>query len=293
MEYRHRSVLLKESVKYLIKNIDGIYVDCTIGGGGHALHILQNIYKKGFLIGFDKDRDAIEASLERLKIFSPSFLLIKADFKDIDVWLSKIGVPKVDGVIADLGISSYQVDNRERGFSFKSEVLPDMRMDKESNLSAWDVLNNFSSQKLADIFRKYGEIKRAQQVATLIKKNLKHITTAEELSELIKKEFPKRGKIHPATLVFQALRIYVNDELGALESFLSKIPFVVKKGGRVVIISYHSLEDRIVKEFFKKSPEFSVITKKPIVPTYEEIKLNRRARSAKMRVCEVRGRDEK
>ncbi len=291
MEYTHKSVLLKESIEYLVKDKDGIYVDCTIGGGGHALHILQRIYKKGFLIGFDKDRDAIEASLERLRIFSPSFLLIKADFKDIDVWFSRLGLPKVDGVIADLGISSYQVDNRERGFSFKSEVLPDMRMDKESSLSAWDVLNSFSSQKLADIFQKYGEIKRAHQVATLIKKNLKHIKTAEELSELIKRELPKRGKIHPATLVFQALRIYVNDELGALESFLSKLPFIVKRGGRIVIISYHSLEDRIVKDFFRGSPEFSIITKKPIVPTHDEIKTNRRARSAKMRVAEISGRD--
>ncbi len=293
MEYVHVPVLLKESISYLVEEESGLYVDATLGGGGHAFHILQKIYGKGFLIGFDKDKEAILTSLRRLAVFAPYFLLIKGDFRDIDRSLSRVGIEKVDGVIADLGISSYHVDNKERGFSFKSEVLPDMRMDRDSGISAWEVLNTYSVDRLAEIFREYGEIKRAYQVATFIKKHIKAIKSAEELSELIKKEFPKRGRIHPATLVFQALRIHVNDELGALKAFLSKLPSLVKKGGRVVIISYHSLEDRIVKEFFRNYPGYSVITKKPIVPTFQEIRENRRARSAKMRVSEIVGGDER
>ena len=286
MEYFHRPVLLEESIAYLVQNKEGIYVDCTLGGAGHTAHILEKIYPEGFVIGFDKDRDAIYTSIKRLKRFDPSFLLIKGDFRETDVWLKKIGVDKVNGVIADLGISSYQVDNKDRGFSFSSKVLPDMRMDKTKGKSAWDVLNESSVSLLSEIFSTYGEIKRSYEVASFIKRNLRKIKSAEELSELLKKRFPKRGRIHPATLVFQALRIYVNDELGALKDLLFSLPHILNSGGRVVIISYHSLEDRMIKNFFKSSQELKVITKKPITPTYKEIRENRRARSAKMRVAE-------
>lgn len=287
MEYNHTPVLLNESVKYLITDKNGIYVDATIGGGGHASFILKTIWPNGFLIGCDKDRDAINVALKRLREFSPRFLIVKSDFRDLDTWLFKIGIKKVDGILADLGISSYHVNNKDRGFSFTSEVLPDMRMDQEGDESAWDVLNNVSLSTLIKIFKEYGEIKRARDVAIFIKQNLKNIKSAKDLSDLIKRKFPKRGKIHPATLVFQALRIYVNDELGALSIFLSKLPYILKVKGRVVIISYHSLEDRIVKNFVKDSPYFEFVVKKPIVPNYEEIRYNRRSRSAKMRVLEL------
>ncbi len=270
----------------MVQNKKGIYVDCTLGGAGHTTYILEKIHPEGFVIGFDKDRDAIYTSIKRLRRFDSSFLLINGDFREIYIWLERIGIEKVDGVLADLGISSYQVDNKERGFSFSSEVLPDMRMDKTKGKSAWDVLNESSVSLLSEIFSTYGEIKRSYEVASFIKKNLKKIKSAEDLSELLKKRFPKRGRIHPATLVFQALRIYVNDELGALKDLLFNLPHVLNPGGRAVIISYHSLEDRIVKNFFRDSEDFEVITKKPITPTYREIRENRRARSAKMRVAE-------
>ncbi len=288
MEYHHTPVLLDEVLEYLIHKNSGIYVDCTLGGGGHSASILEKVYKNGFLIGFDKDPEAISVSLKRLRRFSPSFLLIKGDFRDIDNWLFRIGISKVDGILSDLGISSYHVDNKERGFSFRSEVLPDMRMDQSMGESAWDVLVNSSVDTLTRIFRDYGEIKKAHDLALYIKRHIKEIKSAKDLADISKKVLPKKGRIHPATLVFQALRIYVNDELGALKEFLGKISNVLSPHGRVVIISYHSLEDRLVKDFLRDSTDFQLITKKPIKPGFEEVKRNKRARSAKMRVAEKR-----
>ena len=184
--------------------------------------ILKIIFPHGFLIGFDKDREAILASLYKLKDYSPNFLLIKSDFRTIDTWLEQIGIEKVDGIFFDLGISSYQIDNKERGFSFRSDILPDMRMNQEMGEGAWEVIKKISASELSYIFKKYGEIKNPSKMVRLIKKNIKNISTANELANLIEANFPKKRKIHPATLVFQALRIFVNDELNALEDLLSE-----------------------------------------------------------------------
>jgi 16S rRNA (cytosine1402-N4)-methyltransferase len=295
----HSPVLLNESIEALQIKPDGIYADLTFGGGGHSMAILENL-RGGTLYAFDQDPDAEENAR---RINSKSFRFIKSNFKYIDKFLKLHGVKQVDGILADLGVSSHQIDTPERGFSTRFDGELDMRMDKTAGKSARQVINKYAEEDLHKIFGMYGEIKNARTLAAAIVKarNEKQIKTNDDLKAVLNELAPKNREFKYFAQVFQALRIEVNDELDVLKEMLMRCVHVLKPGGRLVVISYHSLEDRIVKNFFKTG-KFSgevekdvygneikplkSITKRPIVPNVLELTENNRARSAKMRVAE-------
>lgn len=288
MKNVHIPVLLEEVLSF-IKDDYSVVFDGTFGGGGHSLAILKK-FNNIKVIATDIDEDALLRGKEIVED-NNRLVLLKENFKNIDIVLKKLGIEKVDFILADLGVSSNLIEDNERGFSFMIDGPLDMRMDKQLEIDAKYIINNYSVKDLADIFEKYGEEKKALKIAKHIIEERKKspIVTTKRLSEVVCKVIRKQKGIHPATLVFQALRIYVNKELDSLEEFLEKAINLLNIGGRVAVISFHSLEDRIVKNFFKEKEKerlLKILTKKPIAPKFEEVKVNRRARSAKMRVGE-------
>ena len=301
----HKSVLLNECLEYLNLTETSIVVDCTLGYGGHSSHILEKI-KRGFLFAFDQDKDAIKYSDERLGQISDNYEIIYSNFINIEAELKKRNVSKVDGILYDLGVSSPQLDFKERGFSFHEDAPLDMRMDQNNSLSAYEVVNNYSENELVRIFFDYGEEKYSKKIAREIVKQRqqKEIKTTMELVEIIKNSVPEKYKRehHPARKVFQAIRIEVNKELDVFEKSLYQALDMLKVNGRICVITFHSLEDSICKKIFNEVSKIDEMAKKlPIVPdTYlpkfkviakvkpsdEEILENKRARSAKLRVIE-------
>lgn len=290
----HQSVLLNKSISYLNLSKGAVVVDATVGGGGHSEEILKNILPGGRLIGIDADRDALAIAAQRLKDFNGSFTLVNDNFRNIDRILKKENIKNVDAVLLDIGISSYQLEDASRGFSVRSDAALDMRMDRSSDITAYDVVNRYKEGKLSEIIARFGEERFHSRVARFIKdaRERKAIETTGELAAIVKRAIGykyRNLKIHPATRTFQAIRIFVNDELGALEEALKSAIFWLKTGGRIVVISFHSLEDRIVKNMFKgysKLGVLKIITKKPLIPEREEVIDNPRSRSAKLRVAE-------
>lgn len=270
-------------------------VDATVGGGGHSEEILKNILPGGRLIGIDADPAALAIARDRLKSFGGSFTLVNDNFRNIDRILKIQNIKNVDAVLLDIGISSYQLDDATRGFSIRSDASLDMRMDQQSSgITAYDVVNKYKKDKLSEIIEKFGEERFHNRIAGQIKdaRERKRIETTGELAAIVKRAVGykyRNLKVHPATRTFQAIRIFVNDELGALEEALKSAIFWLKPGGRIVVISFHSLEDRIVKNMFKgysKLGVLKIITKKPLIPEREEVIKNPRSRSAKLRVAE-------
>lgn len=292
MIFKHIPVLLNEVLDLLCIKPEGIYIDCTIGEGGHAEAALDIIHPKGFLIGIDCDETVLETARERLEKFAGSFKLVHDNFSNILDVCSRLNIKAVDGIILDVGISSYQIDNPERGFSFNKDGPLDMRMDQSSNLTAQRLINHASYDELTKIFFEYGEERYSRKIASKIvsERNKKFIQTTFELVSTIKKAIPlRRYRIHPATKVFQALRIAVNNELKNLSAAITDGFSLLKKEGRMAIISFHSLEDRIAKNKFrefKMNEQAKIITKKPLTPAREEVNENIRSRSAKLRVIE-------
>ena len=309
MNFYHKSVLLEESLKYLNIRKNGVYIDGTLGGGGHSARIADKLDKGGILIGIDRDKDAITAARPVLKNYPCQVHLIHDNFKNLDKILMSLEIEAFDGLLLDLGVSSHQLDQRERGFSYQHDAKLDMRMNVEGPLTAKMIINNYSEKELENIIWEYGEERWARRIAEFIVKDRKkqEISTTYELVETIKKAIPKevrRKGGHPARRTFQALRIEVNDELNIIDKTIKSAVKYLKGGGRICIITFHSLEDRIVKNTFRKlndpcicPPDFpicacgkkkqlEIITRKPITPTKEEIDLNNRARSSKLRVAE-------
>ncbi len=307
--FEHTTVLLKETVDGLRINPDGIYVDCTLGGAGHSELILSRLSEKGKLYAFDQDDIAIAHAQEKLSKYGDKLILIKSNFKNLKFELEQIGVQKVDGVLYDLGVSSPQIDTPERGFSYHHDAPLDMRMDRDAGLSAYDVVNHWSYADLVRIFFQYGEEKFSKQIARRIEatREITPINTTGELVELIKDVIPapaRRKGGHPAKRIFQAIRIAVNDELRVFEDSLQQAIELLNPGGRISVITFHSLEDRICKVAFKKAseipnlphglpvipdefkPVIKLITRKPQLPSEEELENNNRARSAKLRIAE-------
>ena len=304
---KHVSVLLNESISSLNLKENSIIVDATLGYGGHSSSILDRI-KKGYLFAFDQDSEAIRHSTDRLSKIGTNFTIIKSNFVHMKEELNKRGIEKVDGVLFDLGVSSPQLDEKMRGFSFHEDAPLDMRMDQEQTLTAYDVVNNYSKEELARIFLKYGEDKFSNNIAKKIVeyRSTKKIETTLELVEIIKTAVPMKFRIdkHPARQIFQAIRIEVNHELDVLEPALNQALDLLNVGGRVSVITFHSLEDRIVKNIFREKcsideklkglpnipeeylPDFRLVENKAIVPSEEELEKNPRARSSKLRVIE-------
>ena len=312
MEFNHYSVLLSETIENLNIKPDGIYVDGTLGGGGHAYQVASRLSEKGRLIGIDQDADAIAAAGERLKEFGDKITIIRSNYANMKEELHRIGVEKVDGIVLDLGVSSFQLDTPERGFTYRDENAPlDMRMDDRQSLTAKDIVNGYSEMDLYRIIRDYGEDKFAKNIAKHIvqERAKKPIETTGELTEIIRASIPMKVQVtggHPAKRTFQAIRIELNHELDVLKNNLEDMIDLLNDEGRIAIITFHSLEDRIVKNIFRTSerpcicpPEFpvcvcgrvskgKVITRKPIVPGKEELEENSRSKSAKLRVFERR-----
>ena len=307
-KFNHISVLLNECIEGLNIKESGIYVDATLGGAGHSCKILERLNENGQLYCFDKDLDAIKVADERLKIIGSNYQIIHSDFSKLKEKLNDHGVSKVDGIFFDIGVSSYQFDTPERGFSYTYDARLDMRMDQSQKLSAYEVVNNYSKEELTRIFFEYGEEKFSKQISAKIvqQRKLSPIETTFQLVEVIKSALPSyvlNQKGHPAKQVFQAIRIEVNDELGALKSAIDQALSLLNKNGRLAVITFHSLEDRIVKNMFKKScnvndnvkglaslkdqeQEFRLVNRKPIISTEQELKVNNRAHSAKLRIIE-------
>ncbi len=304
--YKHVTVLLDEAIEQLNIKRDGIYVDMTLGGGGHSTEILKRL-TTGVLYCFDQDQYAIDKACDKLSEIGNNFEIIKSNFVNIKEELSKRGVEEVDGVLFDLGVSSFQFDTPERGFSYRFDAPLDMRMDESSDFSAYNIVNEYDEKEIASILFKYADEKFSRQIARNIVKarNERPIETTFELVDIIRDSLPAKvvnSKGHPAKKAFQALRIAVNDELRVFEDALKDSIELLNKGGRVSVITFHSLEDRICKHMFKelstsKIPAgvpilkeevlpIRVITKKPILPSEVELKHNNRAHSAKLRVCE-------
>jgi 16S rRNA (cytosine1402-N4)-methyltransferase len=283
----HVPVMLKEVETYLINNLSGIYVDGTIGGGGHSRYLLEK-YPNIKIVALDRDIDAISKSKKELEVFKERITFAKSNFKDFSTVLDSLQIRSISGILFDLGVSSHQIDDVERGFSFLSPCL-DMRMDKEQNKSALDILKLCTQEELSDILYKYGEERFSRKISRRIKENISLINSAKDLADIVGGAKRREGKIHPATKVFQALRISVNDELLNITEALNKIPGYLEKGGRAVVLSYHSLEDRIVKNNFRdlyKAGVYNLLTKKIVIPDLEEVKQNPRSRSAKLRAAE-------
>lgn len=309
MNNEHIPVLLNEVIENLNINPDGIYIDLTLGRAGHSSEILKRLSNKGKLIGFDQDIDAIQASIERLSKISSNFEVIKSNFENVKDELLKRGITKVDGILADLGVSSPQFDQGDRGFSYRFDAKLDMRMDQNANLSAYEIVNTYSLIDLTRIFREYGEEKYAYEIAKRIvrEREQKPVETTFELVDIIKRSLPSKElskKGHPAKQVFQALRIETNRELEVLETMLKDGLELLSSKGRMAIITFQSLEDRIVKNIFKEvstpkatprwmpslpedqEVDYQLINKKVIVASEEELKRNPRSESAKLRVIE-------
>ena len=300
----HESVLLTESIKYLNLNKKSIIVDCTLGYAGHSSNILKQI-KEGYLYAFDQDQEAIKEADKKLKQIGTNYEIINTNFVNLKEEIKK-RTDKVDGILFDLGVSSPQLDEDYRGFSFHKEAKLDMRMNQNQKLNAYDVVNNYSQEELIKIFKIYGEEKYANSIAKGITKerNIKQIETTLELAEIIKENVPEkyRRKSHPARKIFQAIRIEVNDELNVFEKALKGALDIIKPGGRICVITFHSLEDKICKNIFNEvsklpkelqnlpvipdeyKPKFKIIAN--ITPTKEEIEKNNRSRSARLRVIE-------
>ena len=308
MEFKHISVLLKESVKALDIKEDGVYVDGTLGGGGHSYRILAQCPKTA-LIGIDRDPEAIEAAKKRLNEFSGRVTFVNRNFSEIKDILNELGIEFINGAVLDLGVSSYQLDNVGRGFSYMNNAPLDMRMNRSDDLSAYDVINRYSLDELTRIFFEYGEEKWSRRIADFIirEREKKPIETTFELVDIIKAAIPKKARLdggHPAKRIFQAVRIEVNGELRILEAAIKDFIDVLAPGGRLAVITFHSLEDRIVKQTFAalakgctcpkefpvcvcgKKPQIRLLTRKPIEPGKEEIENNSRSKSAKLRVAE-------
>jgi len=292
----HHPVMLVEVMHSLITDLDGIYVDATIGGGGHAQALLERLSEKAMLIGIDRDEDAITSARNQLRAYAQRVRFVQGSFSQIAEILMNEKLDFINGILFDLGVSSWQLDSPQRGFSFSKDGPLDMRMDQKAQLDASQVVNTFSEKDLADILYLYGEERHSRKIARAIVnvRQKKPITTTRELENIIWKCMPNRrhGGIHPATRTFMALRIYVNRELDELLKGLEDATKYLKEGARLVVLSYHSLEDRIVKCFFKNSDQLDVLTRKPIIPSQEEILSNPRARSARMRVAQKSAREE-
>lgn len=308
MEFNHLSVLLNECIEGLDIKSDGIYVDGTLGGAGHSKEIVKKL-ESGKLIGIDQDENAIKKATEELKDYSDKVMIVKNNFSNIKNVLWFLDVPKIDGMLLDLGVSSHQLDEGERGFSYQHDAKLDMRMNRESALSAYNVVNEYSEEDLHRIISQYGEENWAKRIANFIvvARAEKPIETTFELVQIIKNAVPKKARIdgpHPAKRTFQAIRIEVNNELGIIQNTIRDAVSMLNPGGRICIITFHSLEDRIVKETFKelandcicpkeypvcrcdKKQEIKIITRKPIIASTEELEINSRARSAKLRIAE-------
>ncbi|MFK9092324.1 16S rRNA (cytosine(1402)-N(4))-methyltransferase RsmH [Bacillus salipaludis] len=307
--FEHTTVLLKEAVDGLNIKPDGIYVDCTLGGAGHSSLILSRLGTGGKLYAFDQDETAIANAKEKLSEYGDQLVIIKSNFLYLKEELENHGIDHVDGVLYDLGVSSPQLDTPERGFSYHHDAPLDMRMDNEADISAYDVINHWSYEDLVRIFFRYGEEKFSKQIARKIEaaRSVKPIETTFELVELIKEGIPapaRRKGGHPAKRIFQAVRIAVNDELAVFEQSLIQAIDLLNPEGRISVITFHSLEDRICKAAFKKASEtphlphglpiipdeykpiLKLISRKPILPSEEELEQNNRARSAKLRIAE-------
>ena len=300
MEFQHKSILLNECMEGLSIKEDGIYVDGTLGGGGHSFHILERLGERGRLIGIDQDEDAIKAATKRLEAFANKVTIVRDNYEHFQTILSTLSIPKVDGILLDLGVSSYQFDEADRGFSYRFDAPLDMRMDRRQDFTAKDLINNYSEQELYRIIRDYGEDKFARNIA-------KPIETTFELSEIISHAIPMKMRVqggHPAKKTFQAVRIALNRELEVLEESIEGMIKALNPEGRLCIISFHSLEDRIVKKAFRTAEDpcicpkdfpictcgrkslGKVISKKAIIPSDLEMEENPRARSAKLRIFE-------
>lgn len=310
MEFNHTSVLRDETIEELHIRPDGIYVDGTLGGGGHSYEICKRLSKKGRLIGIDQDADAIQAASERLAEFSDRVTIVRSNYSDMAGVLGRLGIDHVDGIVLDLGVSSFQLDTPERGFTYRSEDAPlDMRMDDRQKLTAKDIVNQYSEMELFRIIRDYGEDRFAKNIAKHIvaERTKKPIETTGDLNAIIKAAIPMKVQVtggHPSKRTFQALRIELNHELDVLQDNLDTMIDLLNPGGRICIITFHSLEDRIVKSNFKKNEnpctcpsnfpvcvcgnksKGHVVTRKPILPSEEELEVNKRSKSAKLRVFE-------
>ena len=302
----HTPVLRDEVLAWLITSTAGVYVDATLGGGGHAESILQRLHPSGMLIGFDADPDAIQFASNRLSEFGGRAQLVHNNFRHIASSLERLGIQRVNGMLFDLGVSSYQFDEPTRGFSFRSDDLLDMRMDRSQALDARTVVNEYEEHDLSDVFWKYGEERASRSIARLLVKRRteSRIETTGELASVVRSVVGDRFLVKSLARIFQALRIEVNNELENLEIALREALSVLDDGGRIVVISYHSLEDRIVKDFFKHeaalfqpsghklvpdtklNPTLRILTKKPVEASEDETRLNPRARSAKLRAAE-------
>ena len=309
MEFQHKSILLNECMEGLSIKADGIYVDGTLGGGGHSFHIAQRLSDKGRLIGIDQDEDAIEAATKRLAQFKQRVTIVRDNYEHFQEILSTLSIPAVDGILLDLGVSSYQFDEADRGFSYRFDAPLDMRMDKRQDFTAKDLINSYSEAELYHIIRDYGEDKFAKNIAKhiVLERAKKPIETTFALSEVISHAIPMKMRVqggHPAKKTFQAIRIALNRELEVLEESLDGMIKALKPGGRLCIITFHSLEDRIVKRAFRTAEDpcicpkdfpictcgrkslGKVISKKAILPSDLEREENPRSKSAKLRIFE-------
>lgn len=311
MKFEHTSVLLEEVLENLAIRPDGIYVDGTLGGGGHSFHILERLTEGGRLIGIDQDTDAIAAACERLAPFGDAVTIVHDNYENIAGVLEDLSIREVDGILLDLGVSSYQLDNPERGFTYRTDAPLDMRMDRSSSLTAREIVNTYSAEELTRILREYGEEKCASRIAAAIvkRRGIKPLETTGELSEIVRASIPAKMREkggNPDKRTFQAIRIACNRELDVLRDSLDTMIDLLTPGGRLCVITFHSLEDRIVKNAFKRNenpctcpPEFPVcvcgkkskgrvVTRKAIAPSAHELEVNRRSASAKLRVFERR-----
>ena len=309
MVFKHKSVLLEETVNGLNIKPDGIYVDGTLGGGGHAYEVCKHLSNKGRFIGIDQDEAAIEAASARLSDFGERVTIVRSNYCDMKLQLQKLGIDKVDGIVLDLGVSSYQLDTAERGFSYRVDAPLDMRMDRRQKMTAKDIVNDYSEMDLFRIIRDYGEDKFAKNIAKhiVMEREKGPIETTGQLIEIIKRAIPMKFQKtagHPAKRTFQAIRIELNRELEVLRESLDDMIDMLNEDGRICIITFHSLEDRIVKGIFKKNEnpctcpshfpvcvcgnvsKGKVVTRKPILPSEEELEENSRSKSAKLRIFE-------
>jgi len=294
----HRPVMLDEVISFIKPGKGDIIVDATIGAGGHSCEILKRIQPDGLLIGIDKDAEILKIAGKFLSKINDCYKLYQADFVNLDCVLEKLKISKVNGILLDLGVSSFQLDSLDRGFSFSKEGPLDMRMDRTQGITAEDLLKRLSEREMADVFWKYGEERRSRRVARAIMQERKRgtaIKTTTQLAKIAEKalyvpgKYSKKRKIHPATRIFQALRIVVNDELKSLEQFLNDVCGFLVGDSRIVVVSFHSLEDRLVKRAFREGQNTSrlkILTKKPLIPLDSEIRENIRSRSAKLRAAE-------